>query len=450
MKLKMNVKNFVAVCAIGGLGLPAIAQMDSTECKKQYSLFNEYYRQKNFEMAREPWKYGFNNCEDMYLGTYVYGVVMYKDFYRKAADDAAKKSIQDSLVLIYDKYLANIEKNPGKHQEKYWNTGLVLAAKATDLQSMDKDNFELTYPMFEKALAINGNNTTSNAVSMHIYAAALMKSKGLIECDKMADLYLTLSDVVDYNFNASKDSSYLKAQANLDKLAEGCLDCGMLVENYGKQLDANRKDTNWVRKAASLLDKKKCLAKDEALLTNATVLSIYELDAQYRQAADAFYKLGMLFLAKKDYAKAEEYVEKAVSLENSNEKKAEYTYTLAQINYQNGKSSTARDNARKAAGLKPGWGDPYIFIGDMYASAYGKISDDPCEKAAPLWAAADKYNYAKSIDPSCAEKANKQLGRVQANYPSSGDFFFECTNKKEGDGVSVGGWIQENTTIRTR
>ncbi len=449
MKLKMNVKNFVAVCAMGGLGLPAIAQIDSTECKKQYSLFNEYYRQKNFEMAREPWKYSFNNCEDMYLGTYVYGVVMYKDFYRKAADDAAKKVMQDSLVLIYDKYLAQIEKSPGKHQEKYWNTGQVLASKATDLQAMDKNNYELTYPLFEKALALNGNNTPANAVSMHIYAAALMKSKSLIECDKMADLYLTLSDVVDYNFNASKDSSYLKAQANLDKLAENCLDCTMLVENFSKQFEASKKDTNWIRKAASLLDKKKCLAKDEHI-NNATVLGIYEIDAQNRQSADAFYKLGMLFLAKKDNAKAEEYIEKAVALESNNEKKAEYTYTLAQVNYQNGRSSTARDNARKAAGLKPGWGDPYIFIGDLYASAYGKISDNPCEKAAPLWAAADKYNYAKSIDPSCAEKANKQLGRVQANYPPKDQLFFDCPDKKEGDGVSVGGWIQESTTIRTR
>jgi len=450
MKRKMNVKSFVAVCALGTMALQGAAQtIDSTECNKQYSLFYEYYRQKNYDAAREPWKYGFQNCEDMYLGTYVYGVVMYKDFYKKASDDVTKKLYQDSLIMIYDKYLANIQKSPGKHQEKYWNTGAVLASKATDLQALDKDNYELTFPLFEQAFAINGNNTASNTISMHIYAAALMRSKSKLECDKMADLYLTLSDVVDYNFNAEKDSSYLKAQANLDKLAESCLDCAMLTDNYSKQFEANKKDTNWVRKATSLLDKKKCLGKDE-VMNNATIIKIYELNATYQQSSEAFYKLGMLFLAKKDYAKAEEFIEKAIALETSNEKKAEYTYMLAQTNYQNGKTSTARDNARKAASLKPNWGDPYIFIGDIYASFNGKLSDDPCDKAAPLWAAADKYNYAKSIDPSCAEKANRQLGRVQANYPLEKDYFFECTEKKSGDAVNTGGWIQESTTVRLR
>jgi hypothetical protein len=52
----------------------------------------------------------------------------------------------------------------------------------------------------------------------------------------------------------------------------------------------------------------------------------------------------------------------------------------------------------------------------------------------------------KSVDPSCAEEADKLI-RTYAGYtPKDEDLFF--IGLKKGDAVTIGGWIGETTTIR--
>lgn len=451
MKKLFKIKGVLAGLAIAGLVNSAQAQteIDTTECKRQYSIFNEYYKQKNYELAINSWRHQFNSCEDLYLGTYVYGVVLYKDKIRKATTPELKKAYQDTIALIYDKHLAKIQENPTKYNQ-FWDYKIISLAKATDLQMLDKENYVFTYPMFQKAFAAQPSDYSPNSLVLYMQAAAMKKSNKDFGCDTIADLYLQLSDIQEKSFKATKDSSYLKAQANLDKLAESCLDCNLLVENFSKQFASMKNDTNWVLKATNILDRKKCLSNPE-INTNNTIISIFERAAEMNQSADAMFKLSSLYIGKKEYSKAEGFIEKAVELETDNDRKADFLMTLARINFSNGKSSEAKSNALKAARNRANWGTPYIFIGDIYASSYGKInSDDPCLKFAPLWAAADKYNYAKSIDSSSSEDANKQLNRVIANYPDKASFFFDCSDVKEGSSVSVGGWIGESTTVRTK
>lgn len=450
MNKLFQLKGFVAGLGMAGFAMGAQAQtaIDSTECKKNYSIFSEYYKQKNYEMAIGPWREQFKNCEDLYLGTYVYGIVLYKDLQRKAENEALKGAYQDTIVMIYDKYLSKIEANPKKFNQ-FWDYNTVTLNKATDMQSMNKDSYDQSYPLFQKIHKKGVTEFSPNALVFYMQAAYFKKVKNTLTCDSIADLYMSLTDIQELNFKASKDSSYLKAQANLDKLAESCLDCGLLVENFVKQYATMKNDTNWVKKAVNILDRKKCLSKDD-ISNNETIVAIYEANANMNSSSDAMMKIASLYLSKKQYGKAEDFMEKAVALETDNDKKADYLFILAQTNYTTKKSSTARENARKAAALRPNWGDPYIFIGDLYASEYNRADEDVCNKYAPLWAAADKYNYAKSIDASVANKANQQLGRVTSNYPDKQTMFFECTNIKEGDSVRAGGWIGESTTVRTR
>lgn len=451
MKKIIQIKGLVAGFALAGFALSANAQtgIDTTECKRQYSIFNEYYKQKNFDLAIDPWRFQFKNCEDLYLGTYVYGLVMYKEFYKKAETPELKQAYQDTIIIIYDKYLSKIEENPTKYTQ-YWDYKVQALAKATDLQLLNKDNFELTYPLFQKAFAAKPSVYSPNSLVLYMQAAAMKRTKKQFDCDTIADLYLKLTDIQEASFKATKDSLYLKAQANLDKLAETCLDCNLLVDNFTKQYATMKDDSAWVVKASNILDRKKCLSNSE-ISSNNIIIAIFEKAAEVNQSADGMFRLASLYIGKKQYGKAEDLIEKAISLEEDNDRKADFTFTLARINFQNGKNSEAKSNALKAARLRPNWGAPYIFIGDIYASAYGKVgAEDQCLKYGPLWAAADKYNYAKSIDPSSTDDANKQLGRVVGNYPDKQSIFFDCPNIKEGASVSVGGWIGESTTVRLR
>ena len=116
--------------------------------------------------------------------------------------------------------------------------------------------------------------------------------------------------------------------------------------------------------------------------------------------------------------------------------------------YKNmGSLSRARDIFRRAAQVDPTNGEPYLLIAMLYAESAKQFSGD-IESKAVFWAAVDKCNKAKSIDPSIAESANSMIRSYTAAFPSMETIFFN--DYSEGQTFQVGGWIGETTTIRAR
>ena len=109
------------------------------------------------------------------------------------------------------------------------------------------------------------------------------------------------------------------------------------------------------------------------------------------------------------------------------------------------KYSAARATAREAAKLRPNYGRPYMLIGDLYATSAGKCGDSWNQRLAII-AAIDKYNYAKSIDPTVAEEAGKKVSKYRSSLPDSNDGFMRGV--KAGDTQKVGCWIGESVKVR--
>ena len=109
-----------------------------------------------------------------------------------------------------------------------------------------------------------------------------------------------------------------------------------------------------------------------------------------------------------------------------------------------GNYSEARAAAYNAIKIKPNFGNAYILIGDLYANSGALCSGGDNTPYANNWAAADKYNKAAAVDPSCAEAANAKRARL--SYPNKEEKFKRGLNA--GDSYHVGCWIQENTTVR--
>ncbi|MBK8414597.1 MAG: hypothetical protein IPL22_08960 [Bacteroidetes bacterium] len=85
------------------------------------------------------------------------------------------------------------------------------------------------------------------------------------------------------------------------------------------------------------------------------------------------------------------------------------------------------------------------MIGDIYASSSTGCPDE-FSGASVFWAAVDKYQKAKSVDPSLADEANRKIGTYTKYFPKKDDVFFN--NLKVGDSYTVKCWINETTTIR--
>ena len=131
-----------------------------------------------------------------------------------------------------------------------------------------------------------------------------------------------------------------------------------------------------------------------------------------------------------------------------NTTKAQYNLLIAKIYYAYLKNfPRARQYALTAAKLRPGWGEPYMLIGTMYASS-GPLCGPGrgWESQVVVWPAIDMWQRAKSIDPNVAGEANKLIGQYSQYMPSLDDIFQRL--RKEGEPFYVPCWIQESTTIR--
>ena len=148
----------------------------------------------------------------------------------------------------------------------------------------------------------------------------------------------------------------------------------------------------------------------------------------------------------KKYGKAVSYYEKSIKLESDRSKNAKVHYKLAQISQVQKKYSKARGHAQKAAKMRPGWGKPYILIGNLYASSAGGMKSDGFNGSSVFWAACDMYNRAKDIDPSVSSDANSKIGQYSKAFPNKEQVFFK--GLKKGSSYTVGGWIGQSTKVR--
>jgi len=77
------------------------------------------------------------------------------------------------------------------------------------------------------------------------------------------------------------------------------------------------------------------------------------------------------------------------------------------------------------------------------------IFDDELKNQMIYWVAADYFKKAKEKDPGLTERVNEYIQTVSRLFPKKEDLFF-ISIIKEGEPYTVGGWINEQTTVRFR
>ena len=97
--------------------------------------------------------------------------------------------------------------------------------------------------------------------------------------------------------------------------------------------------------------------------------------------------------------------------------------------------------------MRPGWGEPYLLIGTLYASS-GPLCGPGrgWDSQVVVWPAIDMWNKAKQVDPSVTREANRLINEYAQYMPTKEDIFQRLL--QEGDPYFVPCWIQESTIIR--
>ena len=443
----MRLKS-ILLAPIMFLSLQAEAQVESETlkygpdkelCEQNLSIYIEFYKQKNYKDAYKPWAYLFNNAPKRTKNIYLHGPKIIKGLIKNLDDQSRLTSLVDSLIMIYDQ--RNVY-YPGK--EAY-----VIGMKGADMYKYMKtttEGLQASYEVLRSSFEMAANASTASVLNYYFLATTKLVQVKELKVEDLIALFSDLSGVISYKeakltqdiYNAqqseelsAKEQKLLKknkkelktlgdVKTNLEKTLAPHATCEKLVELYAKNFEQNKEDLAWMKRAAKLLNKKECTESDIFFTISE---ALYNIDPSPSAAAN----MGIRSLKRKDYEKAEVFYTYALENESDEINKAQYAFRLAQTYGAMNKNNYAKTYALKAANFRSGWGEPYLLIGDLYAKTSRQCGELKTEflKRVGYWAAIDKYEYAKRLDPQLIAKANERIEKYTEQMPSKTDIFTE-------------------------
>ena len=441
---------------------------DSVKCWENYNIAGSYYQNKSYAEAYDAWYYLYTHCPGAKENTFLIAPKIIESKIKAETDPAKKKELAKILIEQYD---VRLQYFPAKE-------GYVKSEKASDYLKYNKDSTEQAYKLFKEAFDIAGNDMYPSQLNAYFISAVRMKNDEKIEFDELLDIYNFITDALDYNvikyskdaleYRTLQDSSqcdgtcekklartmkildgYDKVQGNIEKMLAPILTCDKLDLIYTEEKFAeNQSNSSWLKDALRMLEKEKPDAEGNMsdCTSNPMYFKIAEALYKIEPSAQAARSNGNLAYKKKDYATAAKYFEEASNLEEDPRAKSRDYLKNAVVYQKLGQLAKAKSYALKSANLIRTKGDAYIVLATIYADAAGTCGNNAIEKNAVYWAAIDKLNYAKSIDPEVTDKANRLISAYKKSVPQKSVGF--GLGYKDGDKYTIGCWINETVVIK--
>jgi Tfp pilus assembly protein PilF len=246
----------------------------------------------------------------------------------------------------------------------------------------------------------------------------------------------------------SKEEKYKRAYENnlkaLSQVQVGCdsrlttiASCDNLVALYSKNLEANRNNGKWLQRAVSRMYNKDCTDAD----IYVSLVDAYQI-ASPSPEASVFYA-GVL-LKNGEKSKATQYFKQAIEQETDPNKKAKYLMKVANLSSKTDKVA-ARRAAKQAIALKPGYGQAYLLIADLYAKSANSCGSNVFEKKMTYVAALNYASRAKRLDPAISKVAQKYINNYRQQIPDKTMVF--TSGMQAGTNYTIKCWINETVTI---
>ena len=416
---------------------------DSINCLQNISIYTEYVKTNNFQDAYTPWKAVFDETPWAQVGTYTNGAKILRALIAAEKDGAKQKEYFNLLMKVHDQRIQYLDKLNTLSRTKS-AMGDIMGTKAHDYLSMGGQDMNAAYEMFAEAVASEKHNLPYYVLMEFVDVSARKTKIDAAHKEQLVQDYIAASGYANEALKAAKKESakknYQTAKDNIDAyfINSGVATCDNLQEIYAPKVEENKGNIEYLKSVITVMQKLGC-KESEAYFAASEYAHAIE-----PTAATAF-GCGAMYYKKGDIDKSMQYFDNAIELEQDPIQKADYCYTAAQILFGNKQLSKAKQDDRKAIEATGAFGKPYILIAQMYASS-PNWSDESALNKCTFFAAIDKLQKAKSVDPSCAEEADKLIRSYAAYTPKDEDLFF--IGLKKGNAVTIGGWIGETTTIR--
>lgn len=417
--------------------------------KTAFVVYKDYYRAKKYDEALIHWKDAYRlapAADGKAKYQFDDGVNIYKIMLNATADVNQKKNYIDTINMIYD-----------KRQECFGDEAYVNGLKGFDYFFVYPEfgDEETTFELLKSNLDVKGKNMDYFVINpfTKLLVDRIVDEKIM---HRDAEKYMNLINAAVTNGKSTCKGSLCESWKIIEdyttdrfeslESVDDFYDCTYYTEKYYTLFENNQDSCEIINLAYGRMSRGKCNTNDEKMQRLRTLKSS---KCAPPVVATSCARLGYDEYSNGNYKKAVAAFESCVELSSDAEQKARLLLLIAKIHYRDLKNyPKARKYALDAASLKVNWGEPYLLIGNLYASS-GPLcgSGRGWESQIVTWAAIDMWHRAKNIDPTTTTEATKLINTYSQYMPSKEDVFFR--GLKVGDSYFIPCWIQTSTTIRT-
>ncbi len=388
---------------------------DSTKILELYSLFSEYYKNKDYKSA-VPYGWQVLQMNPSKFSKYIYYKMEESLWYLHDSTDIApeqKQAIADTITYLYnmaEKYNPDAK---GYYQvrkafvEETWlnmPADSVIAAYELAFQyNPDLD------PYYYQKL---GQLYKDNASESNDY-----KTKAI-------DLYTKLSEKYPDDSQWTQELEGLVE--NIDELV------ALTKKNWEKDKENPEKAWKYASTAMRANDFQEAITPLEFLVQQSPESVNY-----WAQLAQAYQKTDQL-------NKAEDAYKKLIQIDPQNKN---HYLNLGLVYKDKGQLAAARTQFQKANDAGNGWAQAVYYEGLLYEQAARNCTFDFNAKVV-YQIAVDTYKKALSIDPNFSQ-ARERINALSGSIPTQEDYFFR--KYKSGQTVTPSGdcysWIGKSVTV---
>lgn len=422
---------------------------DREKAETAFVLYKDYIKQNNYKEAFTQWKLAYSlapGSNGKVKSHFEDGTKIYKHFFDNTKDTLLKKRYVDTIMMIYD-----------KKKECFGDEAYINGIKGFDFYYYypEYSTEQQIYDLLKSNFDVKGKNADYFVINPFTKLMTDQLIEGKIshaEGKKYSDLIFRAVE----NGLATCKGKACEAWEVINEYApvrlesleglDGFYDCVYYTTKYYPKFKASPDSCEIVNLVYARMYRGGCATLDPKFeeVKKAKQNQCYVAPPALGCAAQGNENYGQ-----GKYNSAIESYEKCITEAKDNEEKAKYALLIAKIYYRDLKNfSKSRKFALDAARYKPNWGEPYLLIGNLYASS-GPLcgTGRGWESQVVTWPAIDMWNKAKNIDSKSAAEASKLINRYWQYMPKREDIFFRSI--KEGDRYVVPCWIQESTTVRT-
>lgn len=416
-------------------------QQDADAAELAHVLYRDAVKAEDYTRAFPLWQEAYTlapAADGKRPFHYMDGRKIYMDKYANETDEAKKTEYAAIISRLYDEQ-RKCYGGEGKDNPLY-------SSQIYDMFYTMQRPYTETYPVAKEAIEVGGDKTDFRVITPMGYLVSYMFSNKLIEQSEAREVIEKIRKIVG-NQTGTNSSLYEEglegAEVAIAAVERSVFDCAYFKAKLKPEYDADPNNPEVYQDIYRQLLQVGCDKSDPLLV------EIGEKDRKTKEAerlannpmfaGNELYEQGNIDGAIAKY-------EEAANAQSSAESKAAIYYRIAQV-YRSDKKQMgqARNYARKAAQARPGWGKPYIFIGDMYASSSRSCSKDAFQQRVVIIAAINQYAKAKE-DPETRSTAKSRISKYSGSLPTT-EMLFE-RGIKEGESRSTGCWIGETVSVR--